>query len=112
VYRHYAADLIAARTDSAAWLAADTADGASADGGRVQTWKTSLASATRLIEFPEKDWPLDLRQSASDAARRVALCFAQQMATGDAGKSPAIARSVVTQLQREAGDLVPEQSPR
>ena len=112
VYRHYAADLIAARTELAAWTAADKEDAASADGRRAQTWRTSLDSATRLIEFPEKNSPLDLRRSASDAARRVALCFAQQMATDDPGKSPAVARRIVTQLQREAGDLVKEGVPR
>jgi hypothetical protein len=47
--------------------------------------------------------PDGLRQQAGQAARRVALCFGQQMLANDTSIHPRTKRRVAARLLREAG---------
>jgi hypothetical protein len=106
--RHPVADLVADGTLAAAWRAADAADARSTDAQSsqhtpTQTWEVCQDAADQLIEFPEQDIPDDLRQPVGDAARRVALCFGQQMLANDPSLHQRTKRRVVGRLFREAG---------
>jgi Helicase HerA, central domain len=102
VYRHAVEDLVSAGYMKAAWFAADAEDAKSKEGGRKMTWEVCLDAAYELIEFPEDDWPIPQRQHVRDAARRVSLCYAQQMLIRDIRKQPRTARRIMNKLLTEA----------
>jgi hypothetical protein len=102
LYRGAVADLVESREQAAAWTRADTDDAVAGTGRRERSWEVALDAAYALIEFPEPDWPLPLRQDVSDRARRVALCFAQQMLDTDPLKSPRTTRKIMARILGEA----------
>jgi hypothetical protein len=101
--RYPVADLAADGSLAAAWRAADDADTRAEKRTRAQTWEVCQDAAYQLIEFPEQDMPDGLRQQAGQAARRVALCFGQQMLANDTSIHPRTKRRVAARLLREAG---------
>jgi hypothetical protein len=102
LYRHAVAEYIAMGDQSEAWRRADVGDAVSGDGDRSRTWEVGLDAAYALIEFPEEDWSEERRRHVSDAARRVALCFSQQMLDRDPAKSPRTVRRITDKLLKEA----------
>jgi hypothetical protein len=109
LYRHAAADLVARRRYEPSWRQADRADAASREGRRDHTWDVCQDAAYELIEFPEADWPQEARMQVGAAARRTALCFAQQMLAEDPGKVPRTSRRILARVMQKAG--IPSQEP-
>lgn len=100
--RHTVADLIESGEQAAAWRRADIEDPIAGDGRRQRSWQVALDAAYSIIEFPEDDWPAPLRRTVSQAARRTALCFTQQMLDADPLKSPRTSRRILERLLAEA----------
>ncbi|WP_030455400.1 helicase HerA domain-containing protein [Herbidospora cretacea] len=103
LYRSAVADLVAGRRYRPGWLEADHADAASEDKRRRQTWEVCQDAAYELIEFPAEDTPEQSRTALDAAARRVCLCFEQQMLADDDRKAPRTIRRVVARVMGEAG---------
>jgi hypothetical protein len=103
LYRSAVADLVATGRFQASWREADGNDARSAEGGRPQTWAICQDAGYELVEFPEPDWPAETKQTVTDTARRVCLCFEQQMLADDRRKVPRTARLVMKQVLRQAG---------
>jgi hypothetical protein len=101
-YRAAVADLVASGRYQNMWYAADAADAATTSD-RKETWEVCQDAGYELIEFPEDDWPADLREHVADGARRTCLCFAQQMLADDARKIPRTMRKVLGRILAEAG---------
>jgi hypothetical protein len=102
LYRRAVADLIAAGTHSDDWRAADEDDTVAQGGESSPRWDACVRAGYDVIEFPLADWPKATRQAANDAAKRVCLCFGQQMLAADARKLPSRVREITDQLLAEA----------
>ena len=87
----------------AAWLDADDADLKDDDGRRRETWEVCQDAAYELIEFPDDEQDEEAKEKLDAAARRVALCFQQQMLANDRRKVPRTSRRVLARVLREAG---------
>lgn len=103
LYRHTVADVVAGRRYEDAWIAADASDSARDDLRRVDTWDVCQDAAYEVIEFPEDGQSDDVRVANAAAARRTALCFAQQMVADDPHEVPERARRIVDRIRAEAG---------
>ena len=103
LYRSAVAELVATRRYRQSWRDADATDALSEDDNRERTWQICQDAGYELIEFPEKDWPAAQRVMVSDTARRVCLCFEQQMLADDERKVPRTSRMVMGDVLREAG---------
>ncbi|MFF3020732.1 ATP-binding protein [Streptomyces sp. NPDC057939] len=103
LYRSAVADLVAGRRYHPAWREADQNDGASEDKRRGRTWEVCQDAAYELIEFPTEDVPQEARQKLDTAARRVCLCFEQQMLADDRRKVPRTTRRILARVLKEAG---------
>ena len=97
------AELVASGELRKAWDQADVADAASAYGRRERSWAVCQDAAYQLIEFPEDDWPAEVRERVAGAARRVAICFGQQMMFDSRSRHPRTLRRAMHRLMREAG---------
>jgi hypothetical protein len=86
-----------------AWFESDAADGASEDQRRRETWEVCQDAAYELIEFPDGEQEPEARERLDAAARRVALCYEQQMLANDRRKVPRTSRRVLARVLREAG---------
>ena len=102
LYRSAVADVVASGRYQPSWRAADSADAGSEDGRRRQTWEVCLDAAYELIEFPEEGAPDELREQVVASAKRVCLCFQQQMLADDERKTPRTARRVLARVMVEA----------
>lgn len=102
LYRPAVADYVASGEQTTAWHRADVADAVAGHRRREESWEVALDAAYALMEFPEDHWDEPLRRQVSDAARRVALCFAQQMLDRDVKKSPRTVRRIIDKLLVEA----------
>ncbi|NUS01169.1 MAG: ATP-binding protein [Nonomuraea sp.] len=103
LYRSAVADLVTGRRYQPGWMEADRADAASEDKRRRQTWEVCQDAAYELIEFPSEDVPEEQRAALDAAARRVCLCFEQQMLTDDRRKAPRTFRRIIARVMEEAG---------
>lgn len=103
LYRSAVADVVASGRYRKSWRAADDADAVSADGRRRQTWEVCQDAAYELAEFPEPDAPEELRLQVVSAAKRVCLCFEQQMLADDDRKAPRTTRRILARVLTEAG---------
>src|SRR5215212_2398381 len=103
LYRSAAADLIISKRYDRAWHDADDADLKREEGRRRDTWEVCQDAAYELIEFPEEEQPEQARVALDAAARRVAVCFEQQMLANDRRKVPRTSRRVLARVMREAG---------
>ena len=108
LYRSAVADLVATRRHHDPWLTADAADATSEANRRQQTWEVCQDAAYDLIEFPAVDNPPELNGRLGRAARRVGLCYEQQMLAGDQRKSPRTSRRVMARVLAEAGSSTPD----
>jgi len=102
LYRSAVADLVVSRRHQESWLVADEADAGSADGRRQQTWEVCQDAAYDLIEFPGPEHTAELNGSLTSAARRVGLCFEQQMLSRDERKVPRTSRQILHRVLTEA----------
>jgi hypothetical protein len=97
------AELVAGGALTSAWQKADEADLAG-NSGRPSSWQVAQDAAFQLTEFPEPDWPPERARRVKRAARRIAICFAQQTLAGDPLLLPRTARDRIDALIAEAGD--------
>lgn len=97
------ADLVAGRRYHPLWSEADQNDGASEDKRRVRTWEVCQDAAYELVEFPTEDAPEEARKKLDTTARRVCLCFEQQMLADDRRKVPRTTRRILARVLKEAG---------
>jgi hypothetical protein len=102
LYRNAVSDMIAGRQFSDAWFAAERSDLASQERGRDATWEVCQDAGYELIEWPTEEVLGEKRESIRESARRVCLCFAQQMLARDSRKSPATVAKVMDKIFREA----------
>jgi hypothetical protein len=103
LYRSAVADLVISRRYHAAWRDADDLDAKSEDNRRRETWEVCQDAAYELVEFPDEEQPAEVREEIDVAARRVCLCFAQQMLTDDRRKVPRTSRRILARVLSEAG---------
>jgi hypothetical protein len=101
LYRSAVADVVASGRFQQSWRAADAADATSADSRRQQTWEVCQDAAYELVEFPEQDTP-QLAQQIVATAKRVCLCFEQQMLADDLRKVPRTTRRILARVLAEA----------
>ena len=95
LYRHAAADLIAAGSVAELWRDADAKDQGKS---RYETWDVCIKAADILIE----DADPGLTQEHREAADRTALCFGQQLFLLDSTKLPREKHIVMNNLLEEA----------
>ncbi|OEJ22644.1 ATPase [Streptomyces subrutilus] len=103
LYRSAVADLVAGRRYHPMWREADQNDGASEDKRRVRTWEVCQDAAYEIVEFPTEDASEEARKKLDTAARRVCLCFEQQMLADDRRKVPRTTRRILARVLKEAG---------
>jgi hypothetical protein len=103
LYRSAVADVVATRRYRPSWRAADTADATSPDSRRQQTWDVCQDAAYDIVEFPEPGAPAEVNDQIIATARRVCLCFQQQMLADDPRKVPRTARRILARVLTEAG---------
>ncbi|MFD7206603.1 ATP-binding protein [Streptomyces sp. NPDC059893] len=103
LYRSAVADLVASHRYHPVWGEADRSDGASEDKRRVRTWEVCQDAAYELVEFPTEDAPEEARKKLDTTARRVCLCFEQQMLADDRRKVPRTTRRILARVLKEAG---------
>jgi Helicase HerA, central domain len=102
-YRSAVADVVAAGRHHAAWQQADAADAQAADSRRRAAWEVCQDAAYELAEFPDESIPEPARPAVDRSARRVCLCFAQQMLAADQAKAPRTARRILARVLAEGG---------
>jgi hypothetical protein len=103
LYKSAVADLVASGRYQPSWREADSADAASAENRRTQTWEVCMDAAYELIEFPEPGADETLNVSIVAAAKRVCMCFEQQMLVDDRRKVPRTSRRILLRVLEEAG---------
>lgn len=103
LYRSAVADLVAAGRYREGWRKADQVDATSEGKRREQTWQVCQDAAYELIEFPDDEMPDEVRETVGAAARRVCICFEQQMLVDDARKVPRSSRRILARVLAEAG---------
>ena len=67
-----------------------------------QSWQVCQDAAYELIEFPDPAAPRHLAGQIAGSARRVGLCFEQQMLAGDSRKVPRTTRRILDRILDEA----------
>ncbi len=72
------------------------------EGGTAARWDVCQEVAYAAIEFPEEDWPEELRQPVGEVAIRVALCAGQQLLLADGNAHPRSVVRVIEELEEEA----------
>ncbi|MEN3615931.1 DUF87 domain-containing protein [Plantactinospora sp. ZYX-F-223] len=103
LYRHAVADVVASRRYHESWRTADVADARSAAGRREETWQVCQDAAYEITEFPEENTTPELNARIVANAKRVCLCFEQQMLADDLRKSPRTTRRILARVLTEAG---------
>lgn len=103
LYRSAVADLVATGRYDESWRDADEHDSKSEGGRRQETWQVCQDVAYEIVEFPESGMSDDQKEQVEEAARRVCLCFEQQMLANDRRKVPRTALRVLARVLEEAG---------
>lgn len=103
LYRSAVADLLLTRRHHGAWRAADDFDARSEDKRRRQTWDVCQDAAYELVEFPDAETSVEVNTDIELAARRVCMCFGQQMLAEDHTKVPRTSRRILARLIAESG---------
>lgn len=104
LYRSAVADLVLSRRYEPSWREADAADAASEGETRQQTWGVCENAAFELVEFPEPDGDPELNAQVVASAKRVCMCFEQQMLAADDRKVPRTTRRILDKVM-EVGRL-------
>jgi hypothetical protein len=103
LYRSAVADLVTSRRYQDSWNEADERDRNDTNDRRKQTWEVCQDAAFELVEFPDDDMPEAQRAPVELAARRVCMCFEQQMLADDHRKVPRTTRRILARVLAEAG---------
>jgi hypothetical protein len=103
LYRSAVADLVTSGRYHRSWNDADDRDANSEDNRRRETWEVCQDAAFEVVEFPDPDMPAEVKQEVEVAARRVCLCFEQQMLADDRRKVPRTTRRILARVLGEAG---------
>jgi len=103
LYRSAVADLVAAGRYKASWREADANDAKSEGNTRVETWEVCQDAAFELVEFPDPDMADSVKATVEATARKVCLCFEQQMLAADDRKVPRTSRRIIARVMAEAG---------
>ncbi|KAF0957282.1 hypothetical protein MLGJGCBP_01717 [Rhodococcus sp. T7] len=103
VCRFAVADLVARGDFDAAWRQASETDATTGGVGRSASWDVCKDAANHLIELPSNGWSPEQQTAALDVARRVAVCFGQQILAENPHMHPRTKRELVQQLLRQAG---------
>jgi hypothetical protein len=98
LYRHAVKDIIDDGDLGQSWATADAKDTAEDKGSRPASWAVAQQAGGATIEWPESDWPQQLKAQTAAAATRVSRCFAQQMITLDNSKTPRATRILINQV--------------
>ena len=88
LYRSAVADLVTGGRYQSSWERADATDARSEGPDQKQSWQVCQDAAYELIEFPDPAAPRHLAAEIAGSARRVGLCFEQQMLAGDSRRCP------------------------
>jgi hypothetical protein len=96
--RFSVADLVESGDYDEEWEAAVGAD--AEDGGAAARWDVCQDVAYAAVEFPEEDWPDELREPVGEVAIGFALCAAQQLLLAD-GSHPRSVLRVLEGLEAE-----------
>jgi hypothetical protein len=102
LYRSAVADLVTTGRYQESWRDADAVDARSEDNRRRETWEVCQDAAFELVEFPDAEMPDAVKQEVEASARRVCLCFEQQMLADDRRKVPRTARRILARVLAEA----------
>jgi hypothetical protein len=102
LYRSAVADLVMSGRYQASWEQADEADAQSEPPSQKRSWQVCEDAAYELIEFPGDEHPPQIAEDVAAAARRVGLCFEQQILARDSRKVPRTTRAIVDRLIEEA----------
>lgn len=102
LYRSAVADLVTSGRYHPSWRDADDRDAKSEGNRRAETWQVCQDAAYELVEFPQEDQP-ESKETLDAAARRVCLCFEQQMLVNDKRKVPRTSRRILARVLGEAG---------
>ena len=102
LYRSAVADLVTGGRYQSSWERADATDARSERPDQKQSWQVCQDAAYELIEFPDPAAPRHLAGQIADSARRVGLCFEQQMLAGDSRKVPRTTRRILDRILDEA----------
>ncbi len=104
LYRYGAADLIASGDMQDAWTAAAHTDVTEGKERRAHTWSASLTAAYSIIETTSggTESTQEMQRMASDARRRAALCYAQQMLLNNPQIDPSSTRELMHTILSEA----------
>ncbi|CUU57372.1 AAA-like domain-containing protein [Parafrankia irregularis] len=103
LYRSAVADLVASGRYQSAWRTADEGDLATGGNRAQQTWEVCQDAAYELVEFPDPEMPAEVSREVEVAARRVCVCFEQQMLADDRRKLPRTTRRILARVVAEAG---------
>jgi hypothetical protein len=103
LYRFAVSDLIMRGRFTSAWHAALEKDEESKLKRPEESLRVGVDAAEQLIEFAGKDSTSNESEAADAAAKRVSLCFAQQMLNGDARSSQSSINIITDKLLEEAG---------
>lgn len=107
LYRSAVSDVVASGRYQESWRSADAVDAESTNSRRQQTWEVCQDAAYELVEFPEGDASDELRSELVATAKRVCLCFEQQMLADDHRKGQRTSRRILARVLGEAGLPVP-----
>lgn len=102
LYRAAVADVVASGRYEEPWYEADETDAASEEGRREETWQVCQDAAYEITEFPDEGAPEEVSEHIVANARRVCLCFAQQMLADDKRKSIRTSRRILDRVVAEA----------
>lgn len=102
LYRSAVADLVTGGRYQSSWERADATDARSEGPDQKQSWQVCQDAAYELIEFPDPASPRHLAAQIAGSARRVGLCFEQQMLAGDSRKVPRTTRRILDRILDEA----------
>ncbi len=103
LYRSAVADLVVAGRYRASWREADANDARSEGNTRAETWEVCQDAAFELVEFPDPDMAESVKATVEATARKVCLCFEQQMLADDDRKVPRTSRRILARVMAEAG---------
>ena len=87
----------------ASWREADANDARTEGNTRAETWEVCQDAAFELVEFPDADMPDAVKATVEATARKVCLCFEQQMLVDDDRKVPRTSRRILARVMDEAG---------
>ncbi len=102
LYRSAVADLVAGGRYRKSWQLADDADARSPENTRELTWGVCQDAAYELVEFPDAEMPDAARSALGLTARRVCMCFEQQMLAADTRKVPRTVRRITDRVLIQA----------